>query len=101
MKLFTILCGASGSQKSEIQDGGFQRGNTNISTCIHVGCKVPTAKLMFSRLRNSMKIFPILCDTSRSQKSKMAANKPEIRISQPVYNITAKSQKQLLCFQGR
>ena len=28
---------------------------------------------MFARLRNSIKIFSILCDASRSQKSKMAA----------------------------
>ena len=55
--------------------------------------EIPTAKLMFSRLRNSMKIFSILCDTSGSQKSKMAAHKPEILISQPVYNITAKFKK--------
>ena len=96
MKLFTILCGASGNQKSEIQDGGFQRGNTNISACRQHSCKVSTAKLMFSRSRNSMKIFPILCDTSRSQKFKMVAHKSEILISQPVYNINAKFQKQLL-----
>ena len=34
-----------------------------------------------------MKLFPILCDASMNQKSKMAAYKKEILICQPVYNL--------------
>ena len=48
-----------------------------------------------------MKIFPILCVASESQKTKEVAHKPEILKFQPVYNITAKFHKQLPYFQGR
>ena len=44
---------------------------------------------MFSRSRNSMKLICILCCASRNQKSKMAGQKQEILISQPVYKIAA------------
>ena len=64
MKLFFKLCSASGSQKSKM--AVLKEENTNISECIQHSCKIPTAKLMCSRLRNSMKIFPILCDASGS-----------------------------------
>ena len=37
--------------------------------------KIPTATPMFSRSRNLMKLFSLLCDASGSQKSKMAAHK--------------------------
>ena len=84
----------------EIQDGGSQRRNTYISACIQHNWKIPTAKHMFSRLEIWITLFSILCNESGSQKSKMAANKPEILTSQPVYNITATFQKQFRCFQG-
>ena len=45
-----------------------------------------------------MKLFTILCGTSVSQKSKMAVLKEEILISQLVYNVAAKFQRQHLCF---
>ena len=48
-----------------------------------------------------MKTFPILCDASGSQKSKMAARKPEILISQLVYNIAEKFQRRHQCFRGQ
>ena len=77
-------------RKSEIQDG-YQRENTNISAfSIQHNCTIPKATLIFSRMRNSIKPFPILGESSGREKSKMAAHKPEIFISQPVYNITAK-----------
>ena len=82
-------------RKSEIQDGGFQRGNTNISACIQHNWKIPKDKHMFSRLYIRITLFSILCNGSGSQKSKMAAHKPEILISQPVYNITAKFKFQI------
>ena len=55
---------------------------------------------MFSGSRNSMKLFLILCYASGSHKSKMAAHKPEILISQPVHNVAAKFQRLYSCFQG-
>ena len=45
---------------------------------------------MFPRSMNSKKLFPILCDASRSRKSKMAVLKEEILIDQHIYNIVAK-----------
>ena len=99
MKLFPILCGASESQKSKM---AVLKEEILISQHVYnIAEKNPTATFMFSWLRNSMKIFSIQCDASGSQKSKMAAHKPEILISHPVCNITAKFQKQLPCFQGR
>ena len=47
-----------------------------------------------------MNIFPILFDANGSQKSEMAAHKPEILISQSVYNIGEKCQSQNSCFQS-
>ena len=84
----------------KIQDGGSQTGNTYISACIQHNCTIPTAIPMFSRSRNSIKLLLILYYASGSQKSKMAAHKPEILISQPVYNITAQFQRLYPCFRG-
>ena len=39
-----------------------------------------------------MKLFSLLCDASGSHKSKIAAYKPEIIISQLVHNVAAKFQ---------
>ena len=61
---------------------------------------IPTALPIFSWSRNSMKLFTILCGASGSQKSKMAVFKEEILISQHVYNIAAKFQRQHSYFQG-
>ena len=88
-------------RQSEIQDGGSQTGNTYISACIQHTWNISTAITMFSRLRNSMETFPILCDASGNQIFKMAARKPEILISQPVINLAEKFQRRYQCFQGR
>ena len=55
---------------------------------------------MFLRSRNSIKLLLILYYASGSQKFKMAVHKPEILISQPVYNITAPFQRLYPCFRG-
>ena len=81
-KLFFILCDASGNQKSKMADP--QTGNTYISACTQRNCMTPTAISVFSRSRNSTKLFSILCDASGSQKSRWRTHKPEILISQPV-----------------
>ena len=88
-------------RKSEIQDGGLHTGNTDISACIQRSCKIPTSKHMFSSLRIWMKLFSILCNASGYQKSKMVAYKPEVLISQAVYIIAERFQRQYPCFQGR
>ena len=75
-------------RKYEFQDGGSQTGNTYIPVSIqHASCKIPTASLIFPLWINSMKLFPILCEVSRSQKSKMAAHKHGKLICQRVYNV--------------
>ena len=65
--------------------------NTYNSACTQRSFTISKAISMFSRSRNSIKLFSILCDASGSQISKMAAyKKKEILISQPVYNIAVK-----------
>ena len=51
-----------------------QTGNTHITACTQRSCMIPTSLSMFSRSKNSNLLFYILCDTSRSQNSKMAAH---------------------------
>ena len=52
-------------------------GNTHISACTQRSFTISKAISMFWRSRNPMKLFPILGDASRNQKSKMAAYKKE------------------------
>ena len=61
-------------------------------------CTIPTAIPTFFRSGNSLKQLSILCGASGSQKSKMAAQKDEVLISQQVYNIAAKFQRRHPCF---
>ena len=70
------------------------------SDCMQDNCIIPTAVPIFFRSRNSMKQLSILCGASGSQKSKMAAQKDEVLISQQVYNIAAKFQQRHPCFWG-
>ena len=51
-------------------------------------------------MRNSTEQFPTSCNASRHQQFKMAGHKPEILISQSVYNIAAQFQRLFLCFWG-
>ena len=76
----------------------FTNRNTYISACTQRSCKIPTAIFMFSKSRNSMELFSLLCDASGSHKSKMAAHKPEVLISQPVHNVSAKFQRRYSIF---
>ena len=62
------------------------------SDCMQDNCIIPTVIPIFSRSRNLMKLFSILCSASGSQKYKMAVLKEEILISQHVYNIAVKFQ---------
>jgi len=41
-----------------------------------------------------MTLFSTLCNESENQKFKMASYEPEIRTSQPVYNVAAQFQRQ-------
>ena len=89
------------NQKSKMAAaiGGYFLKNlkNNNSDCMQDSCLIPTVLSIFSWSRNFMKLFTILCGSSGSQKSKMVAHKPEILISQLVYNITAEFQRQLPC----
>ena len=73
MKLFFSLCDASGSQKSKM--AAHKQEYLYLSLYINVADKITTAISMFSRSRNSMKLFLILSNANESQKSKMAAHK--------------------------
>ena len=66
--------------KSVIQDGGHQTGiiNTYISACRLDRNKISTAIAMFSGTRSPMTLPRKLSDVTGSQKSKMAATKPEV-----------------------
>ena len=72
----------------------------NNSDCMQANCIIPTTLPIFSRSRNSIKLFSMLYGASGSQKSKIAVIKEEILISQHVYNIAEKFQRQLPCFKG-
>ena len=50
-------------------------------------------QLIFPRWINSMRLFPILCKASRSQKSKMAAHKHGKLICQFEYNVAGQFQR--------
>ena len=97
MKLFLLLCDASGSQKSKM--AAHKKGNTHLSACIQRRCTILTAISMFSRHSSYTKLLFILCDASKNSKSKMAAYKSEILTSQPLYNVAAKFQRLNTCFQ--
>ena len=60
------------------RNGGSQTENTYISVCIQYSCSIPTVIPMFSRSKNSTKLFFIICDACGSQKSKMATHQREI-----------------------
>ena len=68
----------------EIQDGGHQTGNNYISACRLDSVDISTAKPMFWMSPNSMALLAIPHNVTGSGKSKMAAAKPEVIISQLV-----------------
>ena len=91
MKLFLMLCYASGSQKSKMVA---HKSGILISQLVYsLVVSIPIAVLMYLRLKNSAELFLILCNASGRQQSKMAANKLEILISQPVYNLATQFQR--------
>jgi len=73
---------------------------THITARIHDSNKISTATPTFSRSSNYMELVSILPDVNGSRKSKMAAVKPEVLVSQLVDLIESKFQRHLLCFWG-
>jgi hypothetical protein len=69
------------NRKSIIEDGGRQTGNTYISASRQDSNPISTATPRLLECINPIAIFRILCDATGSHKSKMAAAKPEVRIS--------------------
>ena len=87
IKLLLILYYASGSKKSKM---AAHKPGTFISQLVYnVDVQFQPLYHCFIKLRNSAELFLILYNASGRQQSKMAANKPEILISQPVYNLAA------------
>ena len=88
-------------RKYKFQNRSSQIGNTYIPASIqHACCKIPSATLIFPRWMNSIKLFPILCKASRSQKSKMAAHKHGKLLCQLVYNVAEQFQRLQTCIFG-
>ena len=75
MQLCFILCNASGDQKSKMT--AYKQEYLYLSLYAQRSFMISKAIFMFSRSRNSMKLFFILDDASGSQKFKMAAHKQE------------------------
>ena len=78
----TIANSTRHNRKSEIQDGGRLTGITYNSACRLDSNVISTASPTFSRSSISMGPLRILPDITRSRKSKMAAAKPELLITQ-------------------
>src|SRR5664279_960352 len=72
------------NRKSEIQDGGRQTGCTYYSACRIDRNAISTTIPTFSGSSNSLALLRILPDICGSRKSKMAADKPEVLITQLV-----------------
>jgi len=68
---------------------------TYFSASTHDSNVIPTATLIFMRSSNSVELVPILPDVNGSRKSKMAAAKPEVHVSQIVNMIESKYQRYL------
>jgi len=61
---------------------------------------ISTATPTPSRFSNSVELVPILPDVNGSRKSKVAAVKPEVHVSQLVDMIESKFQRHIPCFLG-
>jgi len=72
----------------------------NISARTLDSNEISTATPTFSRSSNSVELVSILPDVNESLKSKMAAVKPEVYVSQLVDMIKSKYQRHILCFRG-
>ena len=87
MGLSVTLSDETGSQKSKMAAGN--NVISRISANIHDRHEFPMSNPTFSAFSISMKLLSILSDVSRSPKSKMAACKPEVLLSQLVHRIAA------------
>jgi hypothetical protein len=72
----------SRNRKSDIQDGGCQTGSTCILASMQDGIEIPEGNPMSSGSENSMALLVMLCLETGSQICKIAAAKPEVRVSQ-------------------
>src|SRR5664279_409744 len=86
--------------KPEIQDSCLQNGSTYNSACRLDRKAISAATPMFSESSNPMKLLRITSDVSRSGKSKMAAAKPEVIITQLVDQIETRYQRLSPCCRG-
>ena len=91
MELQEMLYDITGSKKSKM--AASKTGNTYISACRLDSNAIPKTTQTFSRSSNSMGLLQSLPDTTGSQKSKMAAAKPEILISHLVDWIATRFQR--------
>src|SRR5664279_272409 len=86
------------NRKPDNQDGCLQTGSTYNSACRLDRRAISAATPMFSGSSNPTKLLRITTDVSRSGKSKMAAAKPEVIITQLVVQIETRYQRLPPCF---
>ena len=89
--------------KKEIQDGGWKIGISNNSTCRidgKFGNTISMAIPMFAELSNSMTLLWITPGLIGNMKSRIAADEPEVVITQLVEKIATRFQRLYLCCRG-
>ena len=72
------------NRKCEIQDGGHEIGNNDVSACRQVSNEIPLATPMFQGSSFHIGLTTTLLDLTGSAKSKVAATEPEVTIAQLV-----------------
>ena len=98
MKLFLILCHASGSQKSKM--AAHKQGILISQLENNVAVQLQPLYQCFIKLKNSDELLLILCNASGRQQNKITVKKPEILIYQFVYNLATEFQRLYPYFQG-
>ena len=97
-----MLCDLTGSGK--IRDSGLKTSNACISATRPGNqrdiSELPTAKPTFLRSSIPLGLMRILCDKTRSGKSKMAASKLQVHVSPVPDETSTKFRRLYLCFRG-
>ena len=89
------------NRKSEIKHGGRQTGSTFISAPRYGRNEIPNATPRLLGSSFSMELWSVLWVQTGSQKSNMAAAKPEVLISHVLQQIDTRFQRLYSGFRGR
>jgi len=99
VELVSILPNVNGSRKSKIAAVKPEVHVTQLEDMIESKFQ-RYLRWMSSRMANSMALRRMLSDVSGSRKSKMAAAKPEMQVSQLVDMAESEFKKHIPCFRG-